>query len=107
MSKPNTKQLVSGSASGVWVAPTSHTIMLTEALEGGDASTTLRLVDTPPGPSLRPNACAAATVVMACRAPVPLGSPLEARLAEGNGNLNIDTDKPSLGDHQALRFVTG
>ena len=104
MSKPETKQIVSGTASGVWVTPTSYAVVLSEALHVA-SNTALRVVESPPAPSVKPNGCAAATVVMAVKTVVPLGSPLETRLSDGGGYLNIDTDKPSLADHQALRSV--
>ena len=106
MSKPDTTQVVSGHTPGNWVTPTAHTIVLAEALDVA-SSTSLRVVETPPAPSIQTNACESATVVMAVQTTVPLGSPLSTRLAEGGGNLNIDTDKPSFADHQALSFVMG
>ena len=95
--------IVPGHASGE-AAPSAHTVRLTEAFKV-NSNTNLSVVETPPAPSIEPNACEWATVVMAVQTVVPPGSPLETRLKEGNGNLNIDTDKPSFADHQALGFT--
>ena len=99
MDQASKREIVPGSTTGTWVTPRSHSPVLAESSELV-SSTALKVVETLPAPSNKPNAWQAATVVMACTAPVPKGSLLETRLAEGGGNLNINTDKPSLADHQ-------